>query len=311
MSSSKRLRLVPGRRLPRLLRVWRRRRLRFRRCALRVVALALRRLRVLDARQGRSVDVGHALPRRGGGRAGDAFRKRVVAALGVDNHVIAPVALRQDQPALGKRGREGLPAVGALPALMNGVADRLEIGSEASRLLELGAGCRFGFHVLAALVRHSGEAKLLLELAAKVLHLVLVKAGVDSGERRQVDPRPCNVHMRVAVRLMMKRHGARLVVEAKPPFEPVGESQPILARQFFRLEFRQARIGMKKRLLCLRRRRLHLHVNERIANVVRGKAAQFDKLGGLVAVAGRKIGGELYAVRVEITLGDHGRPLGE
>src|SRR5271154_480285 len=107
----------------------------------------------------------------------------MVAAIAVDNHVIAPVALGEDQAMLVKRGGEGLPAVGALPAFLNRVAYRLEVGSEAARLFELGAVGGFGFDVLGALVRDRRKAELLFEVAAKLLHLVFVKSGVDGGER--------------------------------------------------------------------------------------------------------------------------------
>src|SRR5277367_4097056 len=100
----------------------------------------------------------------------------------VDNHIVAPVAFGEDQALLAKRGGEGLPAVGALPAFLNGVADRLKVGSEASRLFELGAVGGFGFNVGGALVRYRRKAKLRFELAAKLLHLVFVKAGVKRRE---------------------------------------------------------------------------------------------------------------------------------
>src|SRR5271165_6991165 len=119
----------------------------------------------------------------------------MVAALAIDDDKSPPVATRQHQVMLGKRGGERLPAVGALPAIVNRVADYLEVTAETARLLELGAGGGFGFDVLAALVRHFGKAKLLFECAAKLLHLVLVEARIDRGERGQVDPRPGDVHV--------------------------------------------------------------------------------------------------------------------
>src|ERR1700722_19618607 len=112
----------------------------------------------------------------------------MVAAVAVDNHIIAPVTLCEDQAMLGKRGGERLPAVGAVPAIMDRVADRLEVGSEASRLFKLGARGGFGFDVRTALVRDFRKPEFLFEGAAKLLHLVFVKSGVNRGERGQVDP---------------------------------------------------------------------------------------------------------------------------
>src|SRR5208337_710271 len=157
----------------------------------------------------------------------------MVAALAIDDDKSPPVATRQHQVMLGKRGGERLPAVGALPAIVNGVADRLEVTAKAARLFELGAGGGFGFDVRAALVRHAGKAELLFECAAKILHLVFVEAWVDRGERLEVDPRPGNVHVALAAGPVMKRNRARLVGEAKLLFEALGEGQPQLAGELF------------------------------------------------------------------------------
>jgi hypothetical protein len=76
---------------------------------------------------------------------------------------------------------------------------------------------------------------------------------------------------------MMKRDGARLIGEAKPLLDPVGDMLPL--RTVEGLAFRQPHIGVKERLDAARRRRLNFHIGEGVTDVPGGKDAQFDQLG--------------------------------
>ncbi len=105
------------------------------------------------------------------------------------------------------------------------------------------------------------KAQLAFELTGNVFQFVFVQAGITRAPLLEIDAAPCNVHVRVAARLMMKRDCPPLPFKPKLLFDTVGNVLSLPAKKFFL--FGQPDIAMEKRLLALRGfGSLYVHVDK-------------------------------------------------
>ena len=195
------------------------------------VFLALHFLRPIHARQLGAVEVGEAVARLRQGVAGQFFVEGVLSARLVDDdEAIAPVAVREHQPAFVERRFECLAAVRAFEAIEDRGADRAAVGAKAARFFNLLAvgGARPVFRL--AEIADFLKPVFFFELPAELLEVVFIHAGVDSPHRLKIDAAPSDMQMFFAVRLDMKADNARLAGEAEALFLPVGNLQPLLHR---------------------------------------------------------------------------------
>ena len=133
--------------------------------------------------------------------------------------------------------------------------------SQSPRLLELLPARRTCFAASRSLAADTGKAQLAFELTGNFFQLVFVQAGITRAPLLEIDAAPCNVHVRVAARLMMKRDCPSLPFKPKLLFNPVGGVLPLFAKKFF--IFGQPDVAMEKWLRALRGfGSLYVHVDK-------------------------------------------------
>ena len=190
---------------------------------------ALHRLRLFDAWQLLTVEVGQPFADRRQGQAGELFIQRMLPACLVDHdEAIAPVAVRQHQ-ALGlDRRLERLAAVRFLPAIQNPRADRFDVRFKTAgflKFLAVGAARPVARLALAAQL---AQRQFFFQRARKLLEVVFKHAGVDGPFRLKIDAEPGNVQMLfTGLRIDVIAHHARQAGEAKPLFLAVNDLHPL------------------------------------------------------------------------------------
>ena len=266
--------------------------------------IGLHRLRLLNARQLRAVEIAHALAHCRKRQAGQLLVERVMPARLVnDDEAIAAVAIGENEAALFERRLESLATVGALEAIENGGADLPHVGAEAAGFFFLGTTWRLGAVFWFPRAVELSQSKLALEFPRQLLEVVFIHAGIDHPHVFEVEAAPADMHVPFAVGVNMERHDARLAGEAEPLFLAVGDAHPLLGREL--LAGGKARLGMKERL-----RRVGMAFGDLLQRLEGGnrigaevvEAARLDEFDALALLAGHEIPGKCAAVGMKITL---------
>ena len=213
------------------------------------VFLALHFLRLIHARQLRAIKIAEAVARLRKRQAGQFLIDRVLSARLVDDdEAIAPVAVREHQPAFVERRFERLAAVRAFKAIKDRGADRAAVGAKAAQFLDLlaVAGARPVFRLTK--IADFLKPVFFFELPAKLLEVVFIHAGVDRPHRLKIDAAPSDMRVLFAARLDMKADNARLVGEAKALFCPIDNLQPLFRGKMF-VAVRVPDLNMEKRIV--------------------------------------------------------------
>ena len=135
----------------------------------------------------------------------------------IDDDKIPPLTARQHMAICCERRHEAAAIFGAVPTRAYRFADAGAVGPQSPRLLEFLPAWRAGFAASRSLAADPRKAQLALKLTGNFFQLVFIQTGIVCAPLLEIDAAPCNVHVRVAARLMMKRDCPPLPFKAKLP----------------------------------------------------------------------------------------------
>src|SRR3954462_6631270 len=151
----------------------------------------------------------------------------------IDDDKIAPLTARQHMAICCERRHEAAAIFGAIPTCADRFTNFGDAGSQSPRLLEFLPAWRTCFAASRSLAADPRKAQLAFKLTGNFFQLVFIQTGIVCAPLLEIDAAPCNVHVRVAARLMMKRDCPPLPFEPKLLFDPVGNVLPLPAKKFF------------------------------------------------------------------------------